>query len=344
MKTIISLIKNPKGIIMVIAIVILLSITAVGIGMIINTSMSTTIAKNYVNKLQSFYASDGQMTLLAQEVIDKKESLYLSAGQVGNPKYKILANRDNKYVILSSNTLRATGTDSASAETFEKIPAGSNFKLRAVSNGMYVKFRAGDTLEATGTEAEAMIFSFPACEASPGDGGVAIYAENDDDANKYTCAADPVRNLVARTGSCSGWERFFFKQVGDGGGGATEDSIWPISVQSFGEQQTGNEAVKSIDNNVTTRWGTNNNLANCWIIYNLGTSNTVSGVKIMFERANVTYPIKIEVDGQEVFSGNASVGAVGQYWSKTFTLNILSIVSLICGYNVSAEVIIEIFG
>ena len=80
MKFVPGMLKNSQGVIMVIAICILLAITALGIGMVTNAAMSSTIAKNYKNRIQSFYAADGQMTKIAQSVIDSTDSGWTAVG------------------------------------------------------------------------------------------------------------------------------------------------------------------------------------------------------------------------------------------------------------------------
>jgi fibro-slime domain-containing protein len=79
MKFIPAALENSKGVVMVVALLILLAVSGLGVGMISNASMSSTIAANYKNKLQSFYAADGQVTFLAQQVIDSNQCKYLLA-------------------------------------------------------------------------------------------------------------------------------------------------------------------------------------------------------------------------------------------------------------------------
>jgi fibro-slime domain-containing protein len=83
MKIIPGMLKNSHGVVMVVAICVLLAITALGIGMITNASMSSTIARNYKNKIQSFYAADGQMSVIAQAVIDSTELNWTGGGGGG---------------------------------------------------------------------------------------------------------------------------------------------------------------------------------------------------------------------------------------------------------------------
>jgi fibro-slime domain-containing protein len=84
MKSLLGNLKNSKGVVMVIAMLVLLAITAVGLGMITNAGMSSTIGKNYKSKLQSFYAADGQMTVLGQVVLDSLEPHFFFPVNVGS--------------------------------------------------------------------------------------------------------------------------------------------------------------------------------------------------------------------------------------------------------------------
>jgi fibro-slime domain-containing protein len=91
MKILPGMLKSSKGVVMVIAIVILLAVTALGIAMVTSAVMSSTIAKNYKYKLQSFYAADGQMTVLSQAIIDGQMSNWIGGGNtfyIGLPANK----------------------------------------------------------------------------------------------------------------------------------------------------------------------------------------------------------------------------------------------------------------
>jgi fibro-slime domain-containing protein len=80
MKSFLQTLRNSKGVVMVLAMLILLAVTAVGIGMITSAALSSNIAKNYKFKIQSFYAADGQMTVLAQSVIDSLDTNWFTCG------------------------------------------------------------------------------------------------------------------------------------------------------------------------------------------------------------------------------------------------------------------------
>jgi len=79
---------------------LMIAIGVLGIGAVVNSALNSSVAKNYIGKLQSFYAADAQITLLAQECFDGNADKYLggtaSCGTGGN----IIQNCD-----FSSNTV-----------------------------------------------------------------------------------------------------------------------------------------------------------------------------------------------------------------------------------------------
>ena len=95
MKKIMEVVKNSKGVVMLITIIVILSVTALGVAMITNAALSSTMAKNYRNKIQSFYAADGQMTVLAQTVLDSNEANWL-------PKVAAGGGTDTAWPVVTS--------------------------------------------------------------------------------------------------------------------------------------------------------------------------------------------------------------------------------------------------
>jgi hypothetical protein len=80
-----------------------------------------------------------------------------------------------------------------------------------------------------------------------------------------------------------------------------------VNTSAGGEEQ-GNPKENSYDGKPNTRWASNSTLAAAWISYDLGSSQTVTGVSMrLFNGRILTYPIKIEVgDGSrmtQVWSG-----------------------------------------
>jgi fibro-slime domain-containing protein len=69
---------NRKGVIAFITVLILAAVGVLGIAMIISSQINTSAANNYRNKIQTYNAADGFMTLLAQEMLDFHEDKYLT--------------------------------------------------------------------------------------------------------------------------------------------------------------------------------------------------------------------------------------------------------------------------
>jgi fibro-slime domain-containing protein len=71
------------GFIMVLALLMLLGITTMVAAMLYNAHTNRQFARSYRDKLQSFYAADGMVTLLAQEVMDGRAKVYLDSSKSG---------------------------------------------------------------------------------------------------------------------------------------------------------------------------------------------------------------------------------------------------------------------
>ena len=95
-------------------------------------------------------------------------------------------------------------------------------------------------------------------------------------------------------------------------------AILTISSATAGASETGNSPGDSFDGNTSTRWANNGNLANAWIDYDLGSSQTVNRVRLYTYKGDTrTYPIKIEVDNTQVWSGNTTTSP--DFWfDQTF--------------------------
>jgi len=66
-----------RGVILIFSLLMVLGISAIAVGMLMNARMSKSGSLNYKNRLQSFYAADGMMTMLAQEIMDGRDTVYV---------------------------------------------------------------------------------------------------------------------------------------------------------------------------------------------------------------------------------------------------------------------------
>lgn len=80
-----------------------------------------------------------------------------------------------------------------------------------------------------------------------------------------------------------------------------------------GSVEAGNPAINSYDRDRQTRWANDGTVANAWIRYDLGSVQEVERINL---RLNVgssrTYPLAIDIDGVQVFSGNTTTNS--GYW------------------------------
>ncbi len=90
-----------------------------------------------------------------------------------------------------------------------------------------------------------------------------------------------------------------------------------LAAVSAGSAQSGNPAFNACDRNLNTRWANDGAIANSWIKYDLGSSQKISRVQLaLYNGASRTYPLRIEIDGVPVFSGN-SYTSTG-FWETSF--------------------------
>ncbi len=93
----------------------------------------------------------------------------------------------------------------------------------------------------------------------------------------------------------------------------------PLNIVSStaGAEQSGNPAVNSYDRNRGTRWANDGTVGTAWIKYDLGTVSDINQIKIRFNNgASRTHPIRIDIDGIGVFSGNTTTTT--GYWQTSF--------------------------
>jgi fibro-slime domain-containing protein len=82
-------VRPQRGFILVFTMLMILGISAIGIAMMFDTKQSRLASRNYMHKVQSFYASDGMMALLADEVLNGRDSIYTHGIHRGSIKGKL---------------------------------------------------------------------------------------------------------------------------------------------------------------------------------------------------------------------------------------------------------------
>jgi fibro-slime domain-containing protein len=86
---------SEKGFILVFTMLMILGISAIGVAMMFEGKQSKMAVLNYMHRVQSFYASDGMMTLLADEVLNGRDSVYTRASSRGFINGKIWSTSGN---------------------------------------------------------------------------------------------------------------------------------------------------------------------------------------------------------------------------------------------------------
>lgn len=110
--TVVAAREDQKGVVLIITLFLFMAIVILGIGMLTNASLRSNMATNYKQKVQSFYAADGQMTLLAQEAIDRHQQDYITqqGGGVGSTVVYQAEDADRSGPAVATNNSGYTGS------------------------------------------------------------------------------------------------------------------------------------------------------------------------------------------------------------------------------------------
>jgi fibro-slime domain-containing protein len=296
---------NSRGIILFITMLIVLSLAGIGIAMITNAYLNATVSKNYRSRLQSFYASDGQMTLLCQEMIDSNYCKYIACAGGAGGGQNLFANPG------FTNGLTGWTTEFTS-------PAASSF---SASGGMAViaintagtadwHTRIFQTITLDGG---TYSMSFEVKKHTAGAKNVMLVIEQnsspytryvsqqftiDGTWNKCTVSATMPANTSCRFGVYGGQDDIDFDiqnailtSTTCSGPSGTKATISAISASSVKGGAT-NTANLAIDNNTSTRWESEWSDPQ-WLMADLGSVKNLSMVYIDWEDASAnTYKIQ----------------------------------------------------
>jgi fibro-slime domain-containing protein len=81
--------KREKGFVLALTILLVLGVTAISVGILFNGRMGRMSTINYKNKIRTFMAADGMVTLLAQELINGNSWKYVDSTRTGRIQGKI---------------------------------------------------------------------------------------------------------------------------------------------------------------------------------------------------------------------------------------------------------------
>jgi fibro-slime domain-containing protein len=100
--------SRQNGFVLPLTIFLLLGITAIAVGMMFNGKMGRMSSNNYKNKIRTFTAADGVVTLLAQELINGNAYKYVDTTRYGRIRgkiwYGVPGNNVASFVALTGST------------------------------------------------------------------------------------------------------------------------------------------------------------------------------------------------------------------------------------------------
>ena len=89
-------------------------------------------------------------------------------------------------------------------------------------------------------------------------------------------------------------------------------SAYEIASADAGVEQSGNVIENSYDDDPVTRWANTGYLSSAWVEYDLGAAREIDQIYIHFYSGDTrTFPLSIEIDGVEVWSGETTTSQAG---------------------------------
>lgn len=82
---------SSRGYILIFTMIMMLSISAIGLAMLYDSRQHRAAASNHMHRIQSFYAADGMMALLGDEILNGRDTVYtrsVKKGTVGGTLWK----------------------------------------------------------------------------------------------------------------------------------------------------------------------------------------------------------------------------------------------------------------
>lgn len=221
-----------------------------------------------------------------------------------SPTILLKSNREGRYVVLQGETLNwsSGSTDPATAAKFVRETVGSNFRLRSVANGKYVKLGTGSKLVASATtpgsatqlKTEACGTKLAILADKNGDGSI-----NSGDSNRYVKANSDVEALsasCANTGtSVEKWDLIEVTEAPPAGCAAQK--LTALNAVASSIEVSYKDASKVIDGDLSTRWSSQFSDPQ-WIYVDFGGERFVHAVKLRWENAaSARYDIRVSKDG-----------------------------------------------
>jgi len=123
--------RRAKGFVLPMTIFMILGVTAICMGIMFNGKMGRMSAINYKNKIRSFMAADGMVTLLAQELINGNAYKYVDSTRTGRIRGKIWTGIGGGSVSAFQTTTKTVHyTDTLSSPYLGSALGQSNYGLK----------------------------------------------------------------------------------------------------------------------------------------------------------------------------------------------------------------------
>lgn len=280
--------KNSKGVVMIIAMLIMLAITAIGLAMITNAALSSTVARNYKAKLISFYASDGEMTMLSQQILDSMDGNWFKLDTAGNGSSGGSTGGSITLLTPSSATAlsgtagtaidKNTGTRWESAQGTDPewiyVDYGTPCSLAVAVLDWEIANAKSYTLNGSN---DASTWTIIATES-----GMPAYGQHRIDSISVSGKWRYVRMYGSSRNTAYGYSIWEFRTYGKGGNPVLSDSVVTLkaTVSSSG---TGTSNV--IDKNFSTRWESAQGSDPQWIYVDCGAPVSLSKIVLTWETA-----------------------------------------------------------
>lgn len=170
---------RQRGFILVFTMLMILGISAMGVAMMFDGKQTSMATLNYMHKVQSFYASDGMMTLLGDEVMNGRDSVYTRAAQRGRIRGKLWKTSGNYGV--TTFRARARAGMLGTPRMIESNSLGSVFHGRGYNGDLSYKDDYGIAWNG---------YIYP-----PTTGSYTFYIRSDDEGEFYLSTDDSKGNL-----------------------------------------------------------------------------------------------------------------------------------------------------
>jgi fibro-slime domain-containing protein len=169
---------REEGFVLALTILLVLGVTAISVGILFNGRMGRMSTINYKNKIRTFMAADGMVTLLAQELINGNSWKYVDSTRTGRVKGKVWYGMAGNSVAQFMSVIPSTPyTDTLSSPYLGSNLNKSNYGVKWTGwilppiTGSYTFFTRSDDesrFYLSSDAEESHLSSQPVCSIEPG--------------------------------------------------------------------------------------------------------------------------------------------------------------------------------